>query len=126
MSENTCMLPLPIELRENIYGHFVQQHTIDERMKYELQYHCAKIWIEKMWNGFKREESSRKLYAMNDFFSMMINDMGQDLTQKMELALYWHRGSKDSPIQTSDMDFYPAWKNRRKFSERTENKISFV
>ena len=88
MSENTCMLPLPIELREKIYGHFVQQHTLDERMKYELQYHFAKLWIEKMWRGYKREESSRKLYAMNDFISMIINDMGLDLTQKMELALY--------------------------------------
>ena len=101
MSENTCMLPLLIELREKIYGHFVQQHTLDERMKHELQIQCAKLWIEKMWDRFKREESSHKLYAMNDFISMMINDMGLDLAQKMELALHWHWGSKDSPIQTS-------------------------
>ena len=98
--ENTCMLPLPIELREKIYGHFVQQHTLDERM--DLQFHCGKLWIEKMWNGFKREESSRKLYAMNNFISRMINDMDLDLEQKIYLALCWHRTNKDKPIQTSD------------------------
>ena len=49
------MLPLPIELREKIYGHFVQQHTIDEQIKYELKFNCVKIWIEKIWSGFKRE-----------------------------------------------------------------------
>ena len=87
MTENTCMLPLPIELREKIYGHFVQQHTIDERMKYELKFHCAKIWIEKMWDGFKREELSRKLYAMNDFISMLINDMDLDPEHEIYLAL---------------------------------------
>ena len=101
--ENTCMLPLPIELREKIYGHFVQQHTLDERMKHELQYHCAKLWIEKMCNGFKRDESSRKLYAMNDFISMIINGMDLDLAQKMELALYWHQSIKPNrPIQSSN------------------------
>ena len=67
MSENTCMLPLPIELREKINEDFVQQHTLDDRMKPELQFHCAKLWIKKMWNGFKREESSCKLFAMNNF-----------------------------------------------------------
>ena len=87
MTENTCMLPLPIELREKIYGHFVQQHTIGERMKYELKFHCAKIWIEKMWDGFKREELSRKLYAMNDFISMLINDMDLDPEHEIYLAL---------------------------------------
>ena len=102
MSENTCMLPLPIELREKIYGHFVQQHTLDERMKHELQYHCGKLWIEKMWDGFKREESSRKLYAMNNFISMMINDMDLEVDVKIQLALCWHRTNKDKPIQTTD------------------------
>ena len=102
MSENTCMLPLPIELREKIYGHFVQQHTLDERMKHELQFHCGKFWIEKMWNGFKREESSRKMYAMNDFITMIINDMDLGLDVKIQLALCWHRGSKlERPIQTT-------------------------
>ena len=103
MSESTCMLHLPIELREKIYGVFVQQHTLDERMKHDLQYHCPKFWIEKLWHGYKREESSRKLYAMNDFISMMINDMDLDLAQKMVLVVYWHQSKKpDRPIQTSN------------------------
>ena len=73
--ENTCMLPLPIELREKIYGPFVQQHTLDERFK---------------------------MYAMNDFISMMINGMDLDLDVKIQLALCWHRGSKlERPIQTT-------------------------
>ena len=56
-----------------------------------------------MWNGFKREESSHKLYAMNDFIAMMINGMNLDLAQKMELALYWHQSKKpDRVIQTSN------------------------
>ena len=55
-----------------------------------------------MWNGFKREESSRKLYAMNNFISMMIHDMDLDLEQKIHLVLCWHRTNKDKPIQTSD------------------------
>ena len=106
MSENTCILPLPIELREKIYGHFVQQHTLDERMEHDLQFHCGKFWIEKMWNGFKREESSRMMYAMNDFISMMINGMDLDLDVKIQLALCWHRGSKlERPIQTSRWTF---------------------
>ena len=96
------MLPLPIELSEKIYGHFVQQHTVSERMKYELKFHCAKIWIEKMWNGFKREEPSRKLYAMNDFICMIINNMGMDPEHEIYLALCWHRANKDKPIQVSD------------------------
>ena len=94
-------LPLPIELREKIYGHFVHQHTLDERMKHELQFHCGKFWIEKMRNGFKREESSRKLYAMNDFISMMINGMDLGLDVKIQLALCWHQGGKERPIETT-------------------------
>ena len=55
-----------------------------------------------MWNGFKRDESSRKMYAMNDFISMMINGMDLDLDVKIQLALCWHRGSKlERPIQTT-------------------------
>ena len=96
------MLPLPIELREKIYGHFVQQHAIDERMKYELKFHCVEKWIDKMWDGFKRGESSRKLYAMMDFISMMINEMYMDPEHEIYLAVCWHRISKDKPIQTSD------------------------
>ena len=30
MSENAFMLPLPTELREKIYGDFVEKHTFDE------------------------------------------------------------------------------------------------
>ena len=78
MSENTFMLPLPIELREKIYGNFVQQHTLDARMKLAIQFHCAKLWIENLWNEFKREGSSRKLYAIQDFITMMIHDMNVD------------------------------------------------
>ena len=102
MSENTCKLPLPIELREKIYGDFVQQYTLDERMKHDLQFYCGKFWIEKMWNGFKWEESSRKLYAMNNFISMIVNDMDLVLELKIYLALCWHRTNQDKPIQTSD------------------------
>ena len=95
-------LPLPIELREKIYGDLVQQHTLDERIKHDLQFYCGKFWIEKMWKGFKREISSRKLYAMNNFISMIVNDMDLDLELKIYLALCWHRTNKDKPIQTSD------------------------
>ena len=57
-----------------------------------------------MWNGFKREESSCKLYAMNDFISMMINDMDLDLVLKIQLALCWHRSNKpDRPLQTDGL-----------------------
>ena len=55
-----------------------------------------------MWNGFKRVESSRKLYAMNNFISMIVNDMDLDLELKIYLALWWYRTNKDKPIQTSD------------------------
>ena len=54
-----------------------------------------------MRNGFKREESSRKLYAMNDFISMMINGMDLGLDVKIQLALCWHQGSKERPIETT-------------------------
>ena len=74
-------------------------------MKHELPFHCGKFWIEKLWNGFKREESSRKMYAMNDFISMMINGMDLDLDVKIQLALCWHRGSKlERPIQTINIE----------------------
>ena len=86
MSENTFMLPLPKELREKINGDFFQQHTLDERMKLAIQFHCAKLWIEKLWNGFKRQESSHKLYAIQDFITMMIDDMNVDQIVKIYLA----------------------------------------
>ena len=102
MSENTFMLPLPIELREKIYGDFVQQHTLDARSKLAIQFHCAKLWVEKLWNGFKREESSRKLYAIQDFITMMIDDMNVDQVVKNCLAACWCQGGENGrQIQTS-------------------------
>ena len=87
MSKNTFMLPLPIEVREKIYGDFVQQHTLDDRLKLATQFHCAKLWIEKLWNGCKRKESSRKMYAIQDFITMMIDDMNVDQVVKNYLAV---------------------------------------
>ena len=95
-------LPLPIELREKIYGYFVHQHTLGERMKYELKFHCIETWIDKMWAGFKRGKSSRKLYAMMDFISMMINDAYMDPEHEIYLAVCWHRLSREKPIYISD------------------------
>ena len=106
MSENTFMLPLPIELCEKIYGDFVQQHTLDDRMKLAIQLRCAKLWIEKMWNGFKREESSRKLYAIQDFITMMVDevdDMNVGQVMKIYLAgcCYVKERENGRQIQTS-------------------------
>ena len=102
MSESTFMLSLPIELREKIYGDFVQQHTLDDRLKLASQFHCAKLWIEKLWNGFKSKESSRKLYAIQDFITMMIDDMNVDQVVKNYLAARWCQGGKNGrQIQTS-------------------------
>ena len=52
-------------------------------MNLAIQFHCAKLWIEKMWHGFKREESSRKLYAVHNFINMMIDDMDADQVLKV-------------------------------------------
>ena len=103
MSENTFMLPLPKEVREKIYGDFFHQHTLDDRMKLAIQFHCAKLWIEKLWNGLKREESSRKLYAIQDFITMMIDDMNADQVVKNYLAVCCYVKGRENgrQIQTS-------------------------
>ena len=56
-----------------------------------------------MWNGFKREESSRKLYGIQDFISMMINDMDLDQVVKIYLAgcCYVKERENGRQIQTS-------------------------
>ena len=103
MSENTFMLSLPIEVREKIYGDFVQQHTLEDRLKLAIQFHCAKLWIEKLWNGFKRQETSRKLYAIQDFNTMIIDDMNVDQVVKIYLAgcCYVKERENGRQIQTS-------------------------
>ena len=68
-----------------------------------MQFRCAKLLIEKLWNGFKREESSCKLYAIQDFITMMIDDMNVDQVVKIYLAgcCYVKERENGRRIQTS-------------------------
>ena len=72
-------------------------------MKHAIQFHCAKLWIEKLWNGFKREESSRKLHAIHNFITMIIDDMNVDQVVKIYLAACCYVKERENArlIQTS-------------------------
>jgi len=84
-TEIKAPLPLPIELRLQIYREFIDLSTLDNDIQHDIKVQCIKLWTRKFQRLYRAFVPSNKLYNLLDFIDMMITDGNFDLSVNAKL-----------------------------------------